>query len=133
MGKKTNQTFVNLPFTLLLQQLQYKCQSAGIHFQTSPEPYTSKCSFLDGETVEHHQHYLGKRIHRGLFRSAQYILINADVNAAYNILHNVCPYAFDPWSSAEGVVDARLLQKFRGLHPKCIHLEANPSKNIIFC
>ena len=39
MGKKTNQTFVNLPFTLLLQQLQYKCQSAGIHFDQSGTLY----------------------------------------------------------------------------------------------
>ena len=128
-----NQTFVNLLFTLLLQQLQYKCQSAGIHFQTSPEPYTSKCSFIDGEVVEHHQHNLGKRIHRDLIRTAQLNLLNPDVKAAYNILRNVCPYAFDPWSSAEGVVDARLLEKYHGLHPKCIPLDVNPSKNIIIC
>ena len=99
MRKKTNQIFVNLPFTLLLQQLQYQCQSARIHFQTSPEPYTSTCSFLDGEAVEHRERYLSKYIHCGLSRSIQYVLINIDVNVAYSILRNVCPHTFDQWSS----------------------------------
>ncbi|MGC8496943.1 MAG: RNA-guided endonuclease TnpB family protein, partial [Thermoplasmata archaeon] len=34
------------------------------------ESHTSKCSFLDNESIEHHDEYTGKRIKRGIFRSA---------------------------------------------------------------
>ena len=57
----------------------------GIKIELIPEKYTSKCSFLDNEFPEKRQNYAGRRITRGLFRSAQGFLINADVNAAYNI------------------------------------------------
>ena len=53
------------------------------------ESYTSKCSFLDGETLEEHDNYLGKRIERGLFKSAKGKLINADLNGSLNILRKV--------------------------------------------
>ncbi len=39
--------------------------------------------------------YVGKRIKRGLFRSALGIIINADVNAAYNMIRKVFPDAFN--------------------------------------
>jgi putative transposase len=41
---------------------------------------------LDNEPIEHHNKYLGKRITSGLFKSQVGIIINADVNGAYNIL-----------------------------------------------
>jgi putative transposase len=50
------------------------------------ESYTSKCSYLDNETIEKQETYLGKRVARGLFRTAKGYLINADVNGAANIL-----------------------------------------------
>ena len=90
MDKKINQTFVSLSFTLFLQQPQHQCQSAGIYFQTNQESYTSTCSLLDGKVVEHHERYLGKCIHRGLFHPVQNILLNADMNAVYTIIRNVC-------------------------------------------
>ncbi|GAI77638.1 unnamed protein product, partial [marine sediment metagenome] len=46
--------------------------------------------------------YKGKRIKRGLFRSAHGHLINADVNAAYNILLKSDPKAL-PKRSVNGV------------------------------
>lgn len=49
------------------------------------ESHTSKCSFLDKESVEHHEKYKGKRVKRGLFKTSKGILINADVNGALNI------------------------------------------------
>ena len=57
----------------------------GIEFITIDEAYTSKCSSLDLEKIEHHNTYLGTRIFRGLFKSKSKIL-NADVNGAINIL-----------------------------------------------
>lgn len=85
LGRRTNQQFVSLPFTKLIQMLTYKCQRAGIHFIVTEESYTSKCSFLDQESVEHHETYLGRRVSRGLFRTGQGKGINADVNGSLNI------------------------------------------------
>ncbi len=72
---------------------KYKGAERGIKVETIPEQYTSKSSFLDNEFPKKRKKYKGKRIHRGLFRSAQGHLINADVNAAYNILIKSDPKA----------------------------------------
>ena len=85
LGKVTNQNFVQIPFTQLIAQLQYKCQLKGIRFIVTEEAHTSKCSFLDKESVEHHEKYKGKRVKRGLFKTSKGILINADVNGSLNI------------------------------------------------
>lgn len=89
LGKKNNQSFVNIPFYTFINQLDYKCKLEGINVILTEESYTSKCSFLDGETLEEHENYLGKRIKRGLFKSAEGKLINADLNGSLNILKKV--------------------------------------------
>jgi putative transposase len=94
MGYKTNQNFVSIPFLKLIKQLEYKGRLKGIHVVQTDENYTSKCSALDLESIQKHTHYLGKRVHRGLFRSQTGILINADVNGALNILRKVVPITF---------------------------------------
>ena len=85
LGCKTNQNFVGLPFTKLMMMLQYKCERVGIQFISTEESHTSKCSFLDKETIEHHDQYVGRRIKRGLFKTANDICINADINGSLNI------------------------------------------------
>ena len=85
LGKVTNQNFVQIPFTQLMKQLQYKCELIGIRFIITEESYTSKCSFLDEEEIQKHSTYKGKRIKRGLFETSNGKLINADVNASLNI------------------------------------------------
>ncbi len=85
LGKVTNQNFVQIPFTQLIAQLQYKCQLKSIKFILTEESHTSKCSFLDKESIEHHDKYKGKRVKRGLFKTSKGILINADVNGSLNI------------------------------------------------
>ena len=89
IGKKNNQSFTAIPFYTLIKQLEYKCKLEGINFLITEESYTSKCSFLDNESVEKHENYLGKRIKRGLFRSAKNRIINADLNGSLNILRKV--------------------------------------------
>lgn len=89
IGKRNNQSFVNIPFYTFIQQLEYKCKLEGINIILTEESYTSKCSFLDNESVEKHENYLGKRIKRGLFRSAKNKIINADLNGSLNILKKV--------------------------------------------
>ena len=89
IGKKNNQSFVNIPFYTFIKQLEYKCKLEGISFILTEESYTSKCSFLDNESIEKHETYLGKRVKRGLFKSAKNKIINADLNGSLNILKKV--------------------------------------------
>lgn len=89
LGKRSNQNFVSIPFYTLIKQLEYKCKLDGINFILTEESYTSKCSFLDNEEVCKHEKYLGERIKRGLFKSKEGKLINADLNGSLNILKKV--------------------------------------------
>ena len=89
LGRTNNQAFTNIPFYTFINQLEYKCKLEGINVILTEESYTSKCSFLDDETIEEHENYLGKRIKRGLFKSAEGKLINADLNGSLNILRKV--------------------------------------------
>lgn len=89
MGKVNNQNFVCVPYYKLLNMLTYKCELEGIRVIVTEESYTSKCSFLDGEEMRMHDSYMGRRVKRGLFKSSDGRLINADVNGALNILRKV--------------------------------------------
>lgn len=94
IGRRNNQNFVQIPFAQLIAMIRYKAQLVGIAVVLKEEAYTSKCSFLDNEDLCHHDVYLGKRIKRGLFRSKEGIVINADVNAALNHIRHAVPNAF---------------------------------------
>jgi putative transposase len=67
IGKRNNQTFVSIPHARFVHMLTYKAELRGIRVIVTEESHTSKCSFLDDETVGHHDHYAGKRVRRGLF------------------------------------------------------------------
>ena len=102
IGKKNNQSFVQIPFDKLIQKIAYKAEEIGIVLKEQEESHTSKCSFLDNEPVEHHDSYLGKRVKRGIFRTIRGILINADVNAGYNIIKKAVSNAF-AHAEADGI------------------------------
>ncbi len=89
IGKRNNQNFVSIPFYKFKNMLKYKCELVGIEYIETEESYTSKCSFLDMEDVCKHDVYQGNRIRRGLFRSNDGSLVNADMNGSYNILRKV--------------------------------------------
>lgn len=89
IGKRNNQNFVSIPFNDFISMVKYKAKLKAIETIETEESYTSKCSFLDNESVEKHENYLGKRIKRGLFKSSSGKLINADLNASLNILKKV--------------------------------------------
>lgn len=94
IGKKNNQNFYQIPFNTLINQIKYKSEETGIDIILQEESHTSKCSFLDNEPIEYHNEYMGKRIKRGLFRSKNGIIINADVQSALNIIRKAVPKAF---------------------------------------
>lgn len=88
-GKVNNQNFTNIPQRSLVNMLAYLAQLAGNEVVFTEESCPSKCSFLDLESVHKHDSYLGKRVKRGLFRSANGMAINAALNGAYNTLGKV--------------------------------------------
>ncbi len=102
LGKKKTQLFVNIPFLKIINLLKYKAEEHGILVNTVLEDYTSKSSILDNEFPQRRATYSGKRHPRGIFTSAQGYMINADVNAAYNILLKSDPNALPP-RRADGV------------------------------
>ena len=85
LGKKTNQKFVEIPFSKLVYKISYKCKLVGISFQTHEESYTSKVDHLAFEPLKKQEVYLGKRKKRGLFQSSTGKLLNADINGAIGI------------------------------------------------
>lgn len=91
IGRTNNQNFVSIPHSRFVAMLAYKCERKGIEVRLHEESYTSKCSFLDMESVEKHEEYKGRRVKRGLFRASDGRTINADVNGAYNIMRKAVP------------------------------------------
>jgi len=97
---------------MFINQLKYKAQENSIECIVIEESYTSKASFLDNDDIPVYDKsnkekpvFSGKRIKRGLYSSKNGMLINADANGAYNILHKAIPNAF-----ADGIEGV-------GLHP----------------
>ena len=86
LGKRTNQTFVSIPYRMLIDMICYKAQLEGIRVSVVRESYTSGTSYLDGERPEKIFYDATRRVKRGMFKSNRGILINADVNAAYQII-----------------------------------------------
>ena len=105
MNKKVNQEFIQIPYENFINKLKYKCENQGIIFVETEESYTSGTSFLDNELPIAENYIKKRRIHRGLFKSNNGTLINADVNGAYQIMKKVFPNVFA--NGIEGV----------GLHP----------------
>ncbi|MFX1282011.1 MAG: IS200/IS605 family accessory protein TnpB-related protein [Promethearchaeota archaeon] len=91
LGKRNTQNFATLPYYKLLQQLVCKAAEQGITVIKQEESYSSKCSFVNNEPIKHHNLLLGQRMTRGLFKSHKDIIINANVNGAYNILQKGTP------------------------------------------
>lgn len=102
LGKRTNQSFVSIPHKKLIDKIIYKARNVGINVIITEESYTSGTSFLDEELPQKEFYDKTRRMHRGLFISNQGIRINADVNAAYQIMKKVFPNAFA--DGIEGVV-----------------------------
>lgn len=113
LGNRNNQNFVSIPYNKLIQQLTYKFEEYGGKIIIQEESYTSKASFLDLDPIPTYSNnqkcdytFSGKRVKRGLYKSKNRILLNADINASYNIMRKAVPDIFI--DGIEGV----------GLHPE---------------
>ena len=97
MSKVNNQSFIQIPTAKLKDRIAQLCKLHGINFVETEEAYTSKGSFVDGDELpkigEKPIGYKpsGKRVKRGLYRTGERNwYINADCNAAANMLVKVC-------------------------------------------
>ena len=96
LGKNT-QDFVQIPTQRLKARIKQLCEFYDIEFVEVEESYTSKCSFLDEDFLptfgEENKPKgwkpSGKRVHRGLYKSADGTLVNADLNGAGNVIRKV--------------------------------------------
>ena len=98
LRKKDKQNFIHIPFVMLINMIRYKAEASGIQVIVHEESYTSKASFLDNDPTPTYGdafegRFSGKRIKRGMYKTKEGHLINADVNAAYNIMRKVVPNA----------------------------------------
>lgn len=92
IGKPNNQNFVNIPYGRR-NKLEYLCELNDIAFIKQEESYTSKASFWNNDDIPTYNadnpkeyQFSGKRIHRGLYKTANGKVFNADVNGALNIM-----------------------------------------------
>jgi transposase, IS605 orfB family len=102
LGNRTNQAFVSIPHKKLIDKIIYKARNVGVDVILTEESYTSGTSFLDEELPQKEFYNKKRRIYRGLFISNQGIRINADINAAYQIMKKVFPNEFS--DGIEGAV-----------------------------
>lgn len=92
LGRSNNQQFVQIPHAQLINNLKYRAEQNGICFIETEESYTSKASYLDRDVIpiynetDNDAQFSGKRIKRGLYKSKDGIIINADLNGSANIM-----------------------------------------------
>jgi len=93
LGKRNNQKFTQIPIFTFKRKLESLCERYGIECIEQEESYTSKASSLDKDKLptwkpdsRPKHRFSGKRIKRGLYRTAKGWLVNADANGALNIL-----------------------------------------------
>ena len=88
---KINQNFIRIPLSRLINKIKNKCEEYSINCIIVNESYTSLSSFYDDDILDKDIKYSGKRIKRGLYLTNNNIEVNADVNAALNILRKSKP------------------------------------------
>lgn len=94
MGKRHNQNFVQIPIFTLRAKLESLCARYGLSYVEQEESYTSKASSVDRDQMPVYNadnptkvavKFSGRRIKRGLYKTKDGHLINADCNGSLNI------------------------------------------------
>jgi len=93
-----NQQFCALPLGQLRNRLEQLSNDYRIVFTLQEESYTSQASFYDEDEIpvfekgtETKTGFQGRRVHRGLYITKTGMSVNADVNAAFNIMKKSKP------------------------------------------
>lgn len=121
MGSQNDQGFASIPFDILRRMIRYKAERAGITVIIQEESYTSQASFADSDYIpvygrdDERACFSGKRVKRGLYRCSDGTIVNADLNAAANILKKAKQDAF------EGRTDITFLKNPEVWYYACLH------------
>ena len=96
LGNSNNQMISQMPYGQFKKKLKHLCEHYGIKCYEQEESYTSMASFFDHDDIpvfdkdnpkpKGYYTFSGKRIKRGLYQTKDGYLVNADVNAALNIM-----------------------------------------------
>jgi len=114
IGRVNNQKFTAIPHAKLIDMIQYKAAAQGIEVVLMNEAYTSKASALDLDVIPDYDParqqkptFSGRRVKRGLYRTASRQQINADINGSANILRKEIgnEWITDHLRAGKGVVD----------------------------
>ena len=92
MGQRNNQNFVQIPIFTLRAKLESLCERYGLNYIEQEESYTSKASAVDKDDIPVYnadnpiqRKFSGRRVKRGLYKTKDGHLINADCNGSLNI------------------------------------------------
>ena len=124
MGHVNSQSFVGIPFFVFRRMLKYLCEREGILYIEREESYTSKASFVDSDYIptfgkdDHMASFSGSRTKRGLYRTMDGTLVNADLNGAGNILRKEYPDAFSGIKDIKGLISSPVVVRFHDLYLK---------------
>lgn len=97
LKKKDKQNFIQIPFNKLIFKIKEKLSCYGIEVLEQEESYTSKASALDFDKIPVYNDkstntkFSGRRTKRGLYKTKNNILINADLNGSLNIMRKAFP------------------------------------------
>ena len=123
LGDVVNQHFVSIPYTQFISILTAIAAKCNIAVVVREESYTSQASLLDMDDIPtyktgENQNYIfsGKRIHRGLYRSKNGTVMNADINGAANIIRKEYPEAFASMKSLSYLYATTLVIGYKDLY-----------------
>ena len=100
LNDRYNQWSKSIPISRLKDRIMYLAEQEKIETIVINEAYTSKASYIDKDELSYQESFSGRRIKRELYLSKDKILINADLNAALNIIRKGNPEA--KWIGTKG-------------------------------
>ncbi len=106
LSDQYNQMAKSIPIAWLRDRILYLAKSKGIETKVINEAYTSKSSYIDKDDLpdlndKEVPNFSGKRIKRGMYVSKNGLCLNADLNAALNIMRKGNPDAI--WIGSKGL------------------------------
>ncbi len=128
IGKRNNQSFVQVPHAKFIAMLTSKLEAVGVTVTVGEESYTSKASLLDWDNIptytpnsrESHN-FSGKRVKTKEYRTKNGARIHADVNGSFNIGRKVIPNCFDCLKSIVERNRGCVVAHPRRISPKITH------------
>lgn len=132
-GDKNNQHFVAIPYLKFITVLKTVAAKCGIAVVIREESYTSRASLLDMDDIPTYKQrddtkyqFSGKRIHRGLYKSGNGTVMNADINGASNILRKEYLHAFDNVKDFTYLYETTLAVGYKDLYNNAKAMDERP-------